>query len=55
MIKEILKSGVVDDIYNQAKAKQLSKLAKMTAGGKKAKITGIPKLEDANEAGTKNS
>jgi DNA topoisomerase-2 len=27
----------------------------MTGGGKKAKLTGIPKLEDANEAGTKNS
>lgn len=44
MIKEILKSGIVDDIYNQAKAKELSKLAKVTAGSKKARIQGIPKL-----------
>lgn len=27
----------------------------MTGGGKKAKVVGIPKLEDANEAGSKNS
>lgn len=33
----------------------MGKLAKMTGGGKKSKLTGIPKLEDANEAGTKNS
>ena len=55
MIKEILKSGIVDDVYNQAKAKELSKLAKVTAGSKKARIQGIPKLQDANEAGTRNS
>jgi DNA topoisomerase-2 len=30
-------------------------MAKSTAGGKKARISGIPKLEDANEAGTRNS
>jgi len=30
-------------------------LAKSTAGTKKSKLTGIPKLEDANEAGTRNS
>lgn len=48
MIKEILKTGIIDDIYNEAKNKELSKLAKLTGGGKKAKITGIPKLEDAN-------
>lgn len=27
----------------------------MTGGTKKSKLTGIPKLEDANEAGTRNS
>ena len=27
----------------------------MTGGGKKSKLHGIPKLEDANEAGTRNS
>ena len=55
MIKEILKTGVIDDIYNEAKNKELNKLAKMTGGAKKSKILGIPKLEDANDAGTKNS
>jgi DNA topoisomerase II len=55
LIKDVLKTGIIDDIYNEAKNKELSKLAKMTGGGKKAKLTGIPKLEDANEAGTRNS
>lgn len=50
-----MKTGIVDDIYNEAKHKELSKLAKMTGGTKKSKLTGIPKLEDANEAGTRNS
>ena len=27
----------------------------MTGGGKKSRVQGIPKLEDANEAGSKNS
>ena len=33
----------------------MKKLERATAGGKKARIQGIPKLEDANEAGTRNS
>lgn len=44
MIKEVLKTGIIDDIYNEAKSKELSKLAKITGGSKKAKLTGIPKL-----------
>jgi DNA topoisomerase-2 len=55
MIKDILKCGIVDEIFQEAKAKELSKLAKMTAGGKKLRIQGIEKLEDANEAGSRNS
>jgi hypothetical protein len=39
-----LKTGIIDDIYNEAKNKELSKLAKMTGGQKKAKLLGIPKL-----------
>ena len=54
-IKDILKSGIIDDIVNEAKAKELSKMAKSTAGGKKVRLSGVPKLEDANEAGTRNS
>ena len=33
----------------------MSKLAKLAGGGKKQRVQGIPKLEDANEAGGKNS
>lgn len=44
----MLKTGIIDDIYNEAKSKELAKLAKMTGGSKKSKLTGIPKLEDAN-------
>jgi len=51
----VLRTGIVDDIYNEARQKELTKLAKMTGGQKKAKLIGIPKLEDANEAGTRNS
>jgi DNA topoisomerase-2 len=50
-----LKSGVVDAIIEEANLKERQKLGKQLAGGKKAKLTGIPKLEDANEAGTRNS
>ena len=35
--------------------KERQKLGKTLVGGKKAKISGIAKLEDANEAGTRNS
>ena len=55
MIKSFLNLGIVDTVISLAKAKQLSKLAKATAGQKKSKITGIPKLQDANEAGGKDS
>jgi DNA topoisomerase-2 len=48
-----LKTGIVDQIFEEAKTKELGKLGKN--GQKKPKITGIPKLEDANEAGTRNS
>ncbi|MCB0369693.1 MAG: hypothetical protein KDD45_09690, partial [Bdellovibrionales bacterium] len=30
-------------------------MSKLVGGTKKSKLTGIPKLEDANEAGTRNS
>jgi hypothetical protein len=31
----------VDEIFREAKAKELSKLAKMTSGGKKQRVLGI--------------
>jgi len=55
IIKDFLKLGIVDTVIQIAKAKEMTKLAKNTAGQKKSKLTGIPKLEDANEAGTRNS
>jgi DNA topoisomerase-2 len=55
-LKEILNSGVIDSIVNVAKAKEELKLAKtLGPGKKKAKLLGIPKLEDANLAGTKHA
>ena len=44
IIKEVLKSGVVDAIIEEANLKERQKLGKQLAGGKKAKLTGIPKL-----------
>ena len=54
MIKDVLKTGIVDTIIEEVNLKEKQKLNKLV-GGKKAKLHGIPKLEDANEAGTRNS
>jgi DNA topoisomerase-2 len=49
----ILKSGIVESILSVAKAKEDAKLAKtLGPGKKKQKLIGIPKLDDANDAGT---
>ena len=49
-------SGVIDSIIAVAKAKEEAKLARtLGPGKKKVKLFGIPKLEDANLAGTKNA
>ena len=53
-IKKIYASGIVDQVINLVKMKQDS-LLKKTDGKKTSKIAGIPKLEDANWAGTKKS
>jgi hypothetical protein len=48
-MKEILNSGIVENIVTVAKAKEEAKLAKtLGPGKKKVKLLGIPKLEDAN-------
>ena len=49
------KTEVVDQILAWAKAKAHTQLSKATKGGKKARVSGIPKLDDANEAGGRNS
>lgn len=53
-IGAITKSGIVESVLNWAKFKAQNELNK-TSGKKQAKLRGIPKLEDANEAGTKNA
>jgi DNA topoisomerase II len=54
-IKAVLQTGVVDAIIEEVNLKERMKLNKIAGGTKKSKLTGIPKLEDANEAGTRNS
>lgn len=51
--KKIMKSGVVDNVLSFA-AFQQEKQMKKTDGHKRQRITGITKLEDANNAGSRN-
>ena len=53
-LKSVEKSGVVDSIMSYAKFKQNQAL-KRKGGTKKTKLTGITKLDDANNAGTAKS
>ncbi|KAH8319193.1 hypothetical protein KR067_013387 [Drosophila pandora] len=53
-ISNMSKSGIVESVLAWAKFKAQNDIAK-TGGRKSSKIKGIPKLEDANEAGGKNS
>ena len=53
-IKRILKSGVLENILSWAKFKQ-DQLLKKTDGAKKSRLSGITKLDDANNAGTRNA
>ena len=53
-MKAVEKSGVVDSIMSYAKFKQNLALKRM-GGTKKTKLTGITKLDDANNAGTARS
>lgn len=53
-ITAVAKSGIVESVLSWAKFKAQNELAK-TSGKKNVKLKGIPKLEDANEAGTKNA
>jgi len=57
LIKQVMKSGIVDTILDWVKAKQKVDEGKKLKGGTKnqTRVLGIPKLEDANDAGTKNS
>lgn len=53
-LKKIAKCGIVEQIIQLIKFKENSNLKK-TDGKKQVKITGIPKLDDANKAGTKDA
>ena len=54
IIKQIVKLGVADNVLAIANAKD-RKAQTATDGKKKIKLTGIPKLDDANKAGGRES
>merc|ERR1719201_1764339 len=55
VIQRVLKSGIVDTVLHWAKSKQeLDMKKKLKATTVQTRCLGIPKLEDANDAGTKN-
>jgi DNA topoisomerase-2 len=53
-IKNALKTGIQDELLALSKFKEMKELKK-SDGARKSKITGIPKLDDANKAGTAQS
>lgn len=53
-ITAVSKCGLVESVLTWAKFKAQTELVK-ASGKKQSKLKGIPKLEDANEAGTKNA
>jgi DNA topoisomerase-2 len=54
-VKKALKSGVVDSVLSYARFKQDQQLKKTDGSGKRTRISGLTKLDDANNAGTKKS
>lgn len=54
-IQKIVDSGIVEDIIERLKNAETMLLGKMTGGNKGGRISGIPKLDDAHKAGTKES
>ncbi|ETN77909.1 DNA gyrase/topoisomerase IV, A subunit [Necator americanus] len=55
MILQAINCGVVDAVLAWVRFKQQEDMNKKCSGKKATKLKGIPKLEDANDAGTKNS
>jgi DNA topoisomerase-2 len=53
-VKDVLATGVLEDLLSKGNS-QVTKELKKTDGSKKSRITGIPKLDDANWAGTHRS
>jgi len=54
-ITQVSKSGIVESILSWMKFKAQAQLNKKCHSSKHSKLKGIPKLDDANDAGTKNS
>jgi DNA topoisomerase-2 len=54
-IKNVLKTGIQEELTALSKFKEMKELKKTDGGARKSKITGIPKLDDANKAGTAQS
>ncbi|CDW84992.1 dna topoisomerase 2 [Stylonychia lemnae] len=55
-LKQLSKCGVIESIVERAEQKETMKLKKeLGTNQKKSKLFGIPKLEDANKAGTSES
>ncbi|KCV68037.1 DNA topoisomerase II, partial [Fonticula alba] len=54
MLGRITKSVIVDNVLDQHLRRQTTALRK-TDGSKSSRLVGIPKLDDANQAGTRNS
>ncbi|CEG41489.1 dna topoisomerase 2 [Plasmopara halstedii] len=55
-LKQLEKSGLVEKILSFAAFKQTAELRRKGGGsGKRSRLTGIPKLDDANHAGTAKS
>ena len=52
---QAISCGVVERVLNWARAKSQAQIAKKQSGSKHTKLRGIPKLDDANDAGGKNS
>jgi DNA topoisomerase-2 len=55
MIDNILKSGIVERTATLMNSKLIKEMEGKARTSDRSRITGIPKLEDANDAGTKNS
>jgi DNA topoisomerase-2 len=53
-MKKVLKVGIVENVLSWARFKQNQQLKK-TDGAKRTRLSGITKLDDANNAGTKNA
>ncbi|VDM54549.1 unnamed protein product [Angiostrongylus costaricensis] len=53
--KQAINCGVVDAVLAWVRFKQQEDMNKKCSGKKATKLKGIPKLEDANDAGTKHS